>query len=399
MDQQHAFEAFSREVDWIDIPIGEGEDQIPLKLRRLQGKHGSDRAVVILHGGNSSSDTFLLPGGGLAAFLRREGWDVWLLDWRGSPYVVEPILERTRPLGGTELTEREIMSLDRAAAEDVPRALDHVRKAIGDAHLSLMGHCIAGGLVSMAVARRQIPESARVTDIVLTTMSLFYEVPWDGWVKAEDFLLERSLQASPGCRGINPRKPEEWPGPFDEAFKRWPATWRCFGKSGADELLSRLTFMVGKPWSPARLAEGLHGPVLEPVFATMHMGIYIQSGQLVRRGFSAKYDAPDVIDRTRLDAKGRGRSPALLKGDLDPAPFMDKYVTLISASENRVWHRDSIDLMYEWLLAHAEPEDTKRFKKEVVLGYNLQELYWGKNAAMDSYPVIERSLRRSFAPE
>jgi|HubBroStandDraft_4_1064222.scaffolds.fasta_scaffold40879_2 pimeloyl-ACP methyl ester carboxylesterase len=358
-------------------------------LRQARGQSGSGRAVLMLHGGNSSSDTYTLPNGGLAGYLADRGWDVWLLDYRTSPFVQNALPKK--PLGGSVLSEcKDFFTLDRIVDVDVPEALAELaRQQSGDkvpTELSVMGHCIGSGTVALSIARGKF---RAVKNVVLSALGLFYEVPWNGWVKAEDYLIERSLVQAPECRGINPKDDQKWPQVMQDALKRWPNAWLPQGTESWELMLRRLTFMFGQPYFLDALDPTLRGARLEPVFGNMHMGTYWHIGQMVRRGFAARFDAPDVIDRSRL-LRRRAEGPP--QGDLASGPmFKDKHVTLITGAENRLWHRDSIDRMYEWLCNTAGGGDGK-FYKQAYRGYGLQEIVWGTNAVRDTFPNIELGL-------
>jgi hypothetical protein len=150
-------------------------------------------------------------------------------------------------------------------------------------------------------------------------------------------------------------------------------------------MLRRITFMFGQPYSPDRLASSLRAPVLESIFGPMHIGLYLHASQMVRRGFAAPFDAPDCNDPRPT----RGGSAAVRQSDLRPEFFRDKQVTLLVAANNQLWHRDSMDLMYEWLRRTASRESVKKL---VFAGYNIQELLWGTRARDDVYPEVERAM-------
>jgi pimeloyl-ACP methyl ester carboxylesterase len=364
----------------IPLPITRDDVTIELKLRHAKGAEPGSPAVLILHGGNSSSLTYTAPNGGLAGYLGGEGIDVWLLDWRASPFVVDPLLNGG-PLGGSVAAEREFFNLDLAASEDIPLALGTIRAEIGDeTPLSIMGHCLSGAAVAMATARDHL-EPYRVGSIILLTLGLFVEVPWNGWIKAEDFILERILHEDPKCRGIDPRNSAQWTEEMRAAYDGWPSAWLPKGP----ELLRALAFMVGLPYTPERVAEEFRTPDVAKYFGTMHLGIYLHAGQLARRGFCAPFNAPDVIDRPRLH---RQNASPETQSDLRPEPFRNKHVTLIVAAEDRIWHRDSLDLMYDWLRNNG----CSRAVKHVLPGYNLQELLWGQRAREQVYPKIGKAI-------
>src|SRR5262249_50214348 len=161
------------------------------------------------------------------------------------------------------------------------------------------------------------------------------------------------------------------------AYDRWPRSWFPAGNGEAAEFLRHLSFMFGQPYAIDRLHPELQGPEVAGYFGPMHLGIYLHISQMVRRGHADRLDAPDVIDRPGLP---RASIPERPVGDLDPRFFTDKRVTLLAATENCVWHRDSMDLMYEWLRASAPAGHQTAYRKHVFSGYGLQELMWGVEA-------------------
>src|SRR6185369_17647323 len=123
--QAKIFDAVKKRLDPEDlpVPIGKGNDHITLKLRRLGDAPRDTPAVVFIHGGNSSGDTFLIPNGGIAAYLKRAGFDVWLLDYRGSPLVLHDYL-KTDPFHGAVFEECRYFTYDRIAEDDVRAGLE-----------------------------------------------------------------------------------------------------------------------------------------------------------------------------------------------------------------------------------------------------------------------------------
>src|SRR5689334_21887660 len=62
--------------------------------RRTPAPSKATRLVLLVPGANSSCKTFTMPNGGFVAHLAARGCDVWMLDWRVSPVVLNGILER-----------------------------------------------------------------------------------------------------------------------------------------------------------------------------------------------------------------------------------------------------------------------------------------------------------------
>jgi hypothetical protein len=421
----------ARDYEEITLPI----DGLSLPLRRYRGSRDAAHSVLLLHGGNTSSRLFREPSGGLVEYLTRQQVDVWTLDWRTSADIIDPLVRDGRPLGGSAEAERRLYALDRVAEADIPLALEAMEQQVRGS-ISVLGFCLAGGALSMAIARGRL-ERRRVRNVILCTMGLFYEVTWDGWIKAEDFLLERILASEPGRRAIDAALPGEWPHELARAYDRWPPAWRGGGgRRPIDALFQRLAFMYGEPYARPRLdprfEQGLH----EGYFGSLHMGLYLHAAQMVRRGFAAPLDEIDVIDRSRLDRhKADGRwaeprwaeprwadraapaaraagpparapqyrsdddGPPRIVGDLRPEHFREQQVTLITGADNRLWHRDSIDLMYEWLRNEATPVGERtRHEKHVLPRYGHLDLFWSPAAAHDVYPKVLAAIHKARPP-
>jgi pimeloyl-ACP methyl ester carboxylesterase len=364
-------------LESFDIPTRDG---LTLQLHRVQPVRPNAPAVLLTHGGNTCSAIFTVPEGGLAGYLQRN-FDVWLLDWRGSNRVVDPLVNTRPPLGGTNASEREAFSMDRVAEDDIPRALDFIRGRIADnTPLSIVAYCLSSGITSMAVARGQL-EPFGVRNIVLLSLGLFYEVPWNGWIKTEDFILERVLHEDPTCRAIDPNHPERWPSLMSHTYDRWPSAWLPPPRTERDDMLRRLSFMVGVAWATENLHPSLRGSVRE-YFGGLHLGLYLQSGQMVRRGYAARMNQPEMS--SPMSPLG-----VITGSDLDPRFFDErKRFTLICPTHNLLWHRDSMDLMFDWLRSYTRSP----CRKCDIPGYNLHELLWGERAAIDVFPVIASGL-------
>jgi hypothetical protein len=386
-------------------------DGLELVLRHHPARGQAEATVLLLHGGNTSSSLYSEPDGGLVQYLTTGNVDTWTLDWRASAAIVDPLVQRCAPLGGDAATERELFTLDNVAEKDIPCAIRKMEKlgVVGD--ISVLGFCLGGGSLSMAIARGCLEgfASVSVSNVLLVTMGLFYEVPWDGWIKAEDFILERILSTRPDFRAVSAALPDLWPRELQAAYDRLPQSWlgASSGQRRLDELFKRLTFMYGEPYARARLDPGFERKLVEGHFGSLHMGLYLHASQMVRRGFAARYNELDVIDRSRLDQRkthGRRRRGTQkivtapsdeLKGDLIPDHFRDKRVTVFAGSDDRLWHRDSMDLMYEWLRNEATPaRERERHRKHVLPFFGHLDLFWSPDAPAQVFPLMEAAIKQ-----
>jgi pimeloyl-ACP methyl ester carboxylesterase len=387
-------------------------DGLPLKLHRFKAPgngagngngngsgHGSAvQSVLLLHGGNTNSRLYTEPHGGLVRYLAEHGCDVWTMDWRGSSLVLKEVLRRE--LSEQQiLQERELYTLDRVAQYDIPQALRKMRELGVKGDISVLGFCLAGGALSMAIARGHL-EGLAVGNVALVTLGLFCEVPWNGWVKAEDFIIERFLATAPRTRCIDPAAPGRWPKELASAYDRWPRSWLGTGNEPIDELFKRLTFMYGEPYARPRLTRAFERGLIEGFFGPVHLGLYLHGGQIVRRGYCAKFNALDVVDRTRI----KPGTQQVAGSDLLAPHFRTKRVTSFAGADDRLWHRDSMDLTYEWLRNEAQhPEgypdlERTRHRKHVFSHYGHLDLFWSEDAVTDVYKHFLKALTQPSLP-
>jgi pimeloyl-ACP methyl ester carboxylesterase len=357
-------------------------------LKRVSDRKSPKGPVLLVHGASASSRTFEVggpsgsktSGDGLAAFLHSRGWDVWLLDWRGSGLLAPVLLE-----DDTRTLAPERFTLD-DARDDLLFAVDYVKHTTKcSGRIPLLGHCIGGALVAQTVATDR--RSRDIGSIVLTTLGLFFNSGFDDWVKGNERFLEEiwwNLQETgKGVYFISPwvasRKfptDYKWPAGFERAyslFKETPLAHKC-----ADDFCHRACFMFGMPYRATDMltihdAQYPHG--LWEQFGRMPLVTYMHCVQNLRRGWTAAWQADDSDTRY-----------------LVAEPFGERRVTLITGNENQVWHRDSIDRMYEWLRRELPLARRPFIRKHVLPQYAHQDLFWSSKAAADVYPRIEQGL-------
>jgi pimeloyl-ACP methyl ester carboxylesterase len=358
------------------VPVSGLTQPLPLRCFAPHKPHasGTTPAVLLLHGASASSETFLLPReAGLAHALCERGFEVFLLDWRGGKLVADR--ERAPE-------QRALFTMDRVAHEDFPAALRvmHVQRRDRSAKLHIVAHCFGAGCLAMSIGGGALVELAKegiaVDRIVLLTLGLFYVAPWDGFIKADDFVIERVIASTPEVHGINPHVDENpWPAQMERAFSKWPK--QLLPQCGIGSC-QRVSFMFGAPYLEANLSDAIHcEETIAEQFGTMPIMLYAHAGQNVRRGYAAPLDAEPTAD-------GRAERRRYMQR----APFEAHDITLITGTENTIWHPDSIHRMHEWLMASP----LRRSVKHVLPGYGHQDLLWGNKAGEDVYPLILEGL-------
>lgn len=354
--------------------------------------------VLMLHGASACHKTFLFPehSDGLTGFLWNAGFEPWLLDWCGSNIVVD---KRLGP--GNWLSDR--FDFDMAAKIDLPRAIEAVSSFTwtGDAGNTpqpvkrLLGFCMGGAVIAQSMAAGHL-EDFGIDNIVLMAIGLFYESTGEGKLKVQDHILERVMtQAGPDNRCIDPRchpgttsLRHRWPESFENLYKLWPENFQPHDRHHVDqsadtshilEQCNRVTFMFGQPYTEQQLVPELHksSKELQRQFGGIALRMYAQAARNTRRGWAAEWKS-----------KNEG---ALLEDTAREHFDILKRITLVTGNNNRIWHRDSIDRMYEWLLKGPR-RDPARVEKQVFHDHGHQDLLWGSNSGQEIYPYIAQRL-------
>ena len=289
---------------------------------------------------------------------------------------------------------------------------------------SPLGHCMGSAVVAEAVALGHVA-AEEVDRIVLMTLGLFYEAPIDSRLKS---------------RGAHPRAPAA-----QGAVESYRSThrqgwhWEVAGRlaSGLEEsvrrvarrsavarrklqtttvdvncMCNRLSFMYGMPYHHHNLSEIIHGskrsevtpgaepgavnPKVDPPEAELPK----QFGAIPLRMYHSTPPGTSAGDMRRFFLKTTAvretmRISCRRKRTRD-FESLEK-VTLITGALNRLWHRDSIDLMHEWL-CRGSSKSLRTFHKQIFPDYAHQDLLWGEHASSKVFPTIAAGLRRDQTP-
>ena len=156
------------------------------------------RPVLLIHGLSAAGSTFAHPSipKNLVRFLRERGRDVWLLDLRTSS-ANEP-KDDAAPRPGP-------YTFEDAALADIPRAVDKIIAATGDAKVDVVAHCVGALMFCLAVLRhpslhRSIAHAALSQVGPVAEMSPFNRAR--GMIASflQDYLEVDELDTRPGHR-------------------------------------------------------------------------------------------------------------------------------------------------------------------------------------------------------
>jgi len=367
------------------IPITTADNR-RLELRRHPGTAGRP-AVLLVHGASAASDTFRIgEQRTLVDFLQRD-LDVWTLDWRASMNRVQDVYCQALADG----TLASAFTIDAAADHDVPAAIAAMRQPPHNVtgKIAVLGHCMGGAIVAQGVARGVIA-SADVDTVVLTGLALFYRAALDNVLKAEDRALEELLSrdtqhllhpikrwASTVC--AQDPGAGDWPPILQDPYDVWldtPLPHACSVK-----ICHRLSYMFGMPFLPDKIPS-IHDGQLGTQFGYIPIQFLLHCSQNLRRGYAAPFVPGNIQPLPRDTSYLRHEA------------FRDRRITLITGDLNSLWHRDSIDTMYEWLRRGTQSEQPLSLVKHVIPDFGHQDLYWGVGAP----DVVFQKVRDGLQP-
>jgi hypothetical protein len=142
--------------------------------------------------------------------------------------------------------------------------------------------------------------------------------------------------------------------------------------------------MYGMPYHEGNLVNAIHGAnsqgaLLPDLFGPIPLHMFIHGAQNIRKGNATFYRSHDDSEKL-LSEEAREKFRRLSK------------VTLITGALNRLWHRDSIDLMHEWL-CRGTADSLRKFQKHIFPTYAHQDLLWGTDSKDQVFPRIAEGLQ------
>ena len=146
--------------------------------------------------------------------------------------------------------------------------------------------------------------------------------------------------------------------------------------------------MYGIPYHHRKLVEVIHGtdsiePQLQEQFGAIPLAMYLNAARNLRAGQAL------IVDEGLREG---GRTDAEMVSDTARARFRELKVTLVTGALNRLWHRDSIDRMHEWL-CRGSSRGLSRIQKHVFPDFAHQDLWWATDSPTKIYPTVIEALR------
>ncbi len=339
-------------VEFETIPFN-AKDGLALNFARLRPEPNTlDRGPVLLIAGTSVRANIFNPptADTLPRFLSRDGYDVWILNWRASIDI-----ERTR------------FTLDDGAVLDHPAAVATILRHTGATQLKAVVHCQGSTSFMMAIVSGLLPE---VTTVVSNSVALHPHVKTLMWLKTPLVPLLR-----PFVDELN----AQW-GLHAPGF--WPKVLVWWMRAGHHECnnavckMSSFMYGAGFPtlWRHENLNDATHEWIKGEV-ADAPMSFFVQIQRSVRAG----------------QLVSAGKFPHRLpKNFTGHAPKTDARFVFMSGDMNETFLPTGMAQTFDFFEGYAPGKHT--FQK--LAGYGHLDVFLGKNAHRDVFPFILDELNR-----
>jgi cholesterol oxidase len=327
------------------------DDGVELQLLRFRG--GDRGPVVLVHGMGACSRLFTTDtiDTNLTEYLWEEGFDVWLLDWRGS--ILIPASSGT-------------FDADECARYDYPAATRRIMELTGADGLHWIAHCVGsitffmsllGGLehvksvVALQVAAHPVPPLSTKIKCGLHVPAVLRALGMEA-LSAETYGEDFADRA------------------FNEALRLTPLPK---GERCSSAVCLRCTFLYSLCWRHENLNTETHDAIHEMMGVAnlemmQHLAACASHGRLV-----------DV------------------HGDDTYLPHLDRLsmpITLIQGEDNQVWTLKATETTYDALVDRFGPDN---YRRHVIPDYGHLDTVFGKNAVHDTYPKMLDHLDRAGA--
>lgn len=327
-------------------------DGTALTLVRVRGRHPATRdPVMLVHGAGVRAELFRPPlPRTLIDALLDDGWDVWLLNWRAS-IDLEPIP----------------WTLDQAAAYDHPAAVRFVLEATGAQRLKAIVHCQGSTSFTMAAVSGLVPE---VDTVITNSVSLHPVIPRFSTIKIG--------RVAPVVSRLLPHVSPAWGDKPDGLLSRAMVSFVRATHHECDNSVCRMVSFIygtGWPalWSHDNLDEVTHDWI-RGEFGKCPMSFFAQMDRCSRAGHLVPVD--DL--------------PALPSSFVARAPQTDARFVFLAGEDNRCFLPESQQRSFDFFAKHRPGRDTLHR----ISGYGHLDVFFGREACRDTYPLILEELDR-----
>lgn len=328
------------------------DDGTIITLIRVRGVAAPTRGPVLLaHGAGMRAESFRPPAiRSIVDVLVDDGWDVWMLNWRGS--IDLPAVPWT---------------IDDVALYDIPAAVRHVTGVTGSGTVKVIGHCQGAAALSVAAAAGLVPE---VDVVVANSVSLHPVLPFFARVKL-DVLL-------PMFRTGEPYVDIAWgDGPEKGVARLTRNAVRLGHPECRNPGCNMASFALGSGhpavWRHENLDSATHD-WLEHEFGKIPLSWYAQMTLSQRAGRYVMVRGYEALPHRVADAP----------------PQTDARFALLTGDENRAFLPASQHRTH----AYLEAVQPGKHSLTEIPGYGHADVFVGRRAHVDAFPYIRYALGR-----
>ena len=308
--------------------------------------------VLVVHGAGVRANIFQPPTPQtFVAALDAAGFDVWLLNWRAS----------------IDVTPNE-WTLDDAAVHDHPVAVKKVLELTGAKTLKAVIHCQGSTSFMMSIVAGLLPQ---VTTVVSNAVALHPIVPPLALLKSRVATNTIGRMYS----YLNPQWGLSAPGFWPKIIDWWV---RAFHHECNNSVCKHASFTYGAGFPTLWRHENLNDEThewLKGEFAAVPMTFFRQMAKCLNAG---RLLSTGKFDALPLDFTAQ-------------APRTDARFCFLGGEFNQCFLPESMARTYDFFEQYAPG----RHAFHQLAGYGHLDVFLGKNAATDIFPLIVDELRRN----
>jgi lysosomal acid lipase/cholesteryl ester hydrolase len=340
------------------------EDGLGLSMLRFEREPSND-IVLIIHGLTTSSDMFIMPEHeNLVRYLLDHGFgDVWTLDFRMSNRHPYNLLKRG-------------YTMDDVALYDFPAALAKLREVAGNKRIHVICHCLGSVSFLMSLFSGTVDG---VTSVIANSAGLTPHVPF--WSRIKGSFGATLVENLLGFAYVDPSWGES---PGMSRYKLFAKSVSFFHRECDVPACHMLSLLWGSGWPALYLHDNLL-PVTHrrggDLYGATTMHYHRHMFKMIKAGGRAvKYD-PSNPKHDRLP-----------NDYLEHAAEIKTPILFVTGNKNHVF-KDSNILCYETLQKLVPG----RHELHVFKNYGHQDVFMGKNVAVDIFPRFLQFLEKHRA--
>jgi hypothetical protein len=331
-------------------------DGFEANLVNVRGAERPEKGPVLLvHGAGVRANIFRAPSGRtIVDSLVEEGYDVWLENWRAS---IDFAPNR--------------WTLDDAAVNDHPAAVETVVRETGASEVKAVIHCQGSTSFMMSAVAGLVPQ---VTTIVANAVTLHPVVP--SWSRL------KIGYAIPAVARLTDYLDPQWglhaPGVTPKVLN---GIVQLVHHECSNPVCKQVSFTYGSGFPALWRHENLNADThewLRGEFAHVPITFFQQMRSCVAAGTLVSL----------------GRYDELPRDFTAQAPRTDARIVLFAGVENRCFLPESQERTFRWLDGHAPG----RHALHELPGYSHLDVFMGKHAARDVFPLMLSELERTTQP-